>query len=162
MLKTSSKAQAAFNIIRWRTMTTGCSIGRLQEASKNMAPEGTSWHLLDPTLPVWAAVSHRLHLPGCPSPGPRSVPEPQFQTWRHHSVAPSRQKEHCHVDVTIGKNNYLYSELKKNHLHSQTEAKSNFANVSRTEIVLCLPNISRRYYAGVGSLLICDNSIKIW
>lgn len=50
----------------------------------------------------------------------------------------------------------------KNHLHSQTEAKSNFDNISRKGIVLCLPDISRWYYGGVGSLLMCDNSIKIY
>lgn len=49
----------------------------------------------------------------------------------------------------------------KNHLHSQTEAKSNSAKISRKGIVLCLPDTSRRYYGGIGSLLKCDNSIKI-
>lgn len=82
--------------------TTGCSTGRQEETSKHTEPGGTS---LTWSSPVWAPVSHELHLPGCLSPGPRPAPEPQFQTWRHHSLVPSRQNEHCHVDVTIGKHN---------------------------------------------------------
>lgn len=80
---------------------------------RSQQAHGAWRHLLDTKLPVWAAVSHRLHLPGCPSPGPRPVPQPQFQTWRHHKLVPSRHNEHYHVDVTIGKHNYVYFELKK-------------------------------------------------
>lgn len=106
-------------------------------------------------------------------PAQQSIPQDpnpfQSHSFRHEDITayvPSRQDEHCHVDVTIGKHDYITlnweGKKKKNHLHAQTEAKNNFANISRKSIVLCFPNISRRYYGKAISPLKCDNSIKIY
>lgn len=80
-------------------------------------PQVTPWKDKEkPVLALWAAISHGLHLASSPAPGPKTAPEPQFQTWRHTAYKPSRQNEHCHVDVTIGKHIYItlnWEEKKK-------------------------------------------------
>lgn len=98
-------------------------------------------------------------------PAQKSIPRTQTSL-RYEDITAytsSRQNEHCRVDVTIGKHDYsTLNQEEKNHLHAQTEAKNNFANISRKSIVLCFPNISRRYYGRVGSPLKNDKSIKIY
>lgn len=138
--------------------TPGCSTGRW-----NQQAHGAWRHLPDLKLPCvspcqpWAP-SARLSVPRtqtCSRATVSDMKTSQLSTFQTKWTLP------CWCNHWQAQLSLLWTE-KKNHLHSQTEAKCHFANISRKGIVLCLPNISRRYYGGVGSLLMSDNSIKMY
>lgn len=156
---TSSEAQAAYSIARWRTTTTGHSVGR----QSSREARGAWRHLPDPCslceLPTATDST-------CPAAHPQGPNPSQSHSFRHEDITayvPPRQNEHHRVDVTTGKHNYItLNGEEKPHLHAQTEAKSSFANISRKSIVLCFPNISKRYYGRFIFPIKCDNSISQW
>lgn len=130
---------------------------------RNQQAHGAWRHLPDLKLPCvspcqpWAP-SARLSVPRtqtCSRATVSDMKTSQLSTFQTKWTLP------CWCNHWQAQLSLLWTE-KKNHLHSQTEAKCHFANISRKGIVLCLPNISRRYYGGVGSLLMSDNSIKMY